>query len=79
MTTTHGHRPGSYDIRVLGHLDLHWAERFGVPELIHEADGTTLLRGVAPDQAALHGLLQRVRDLGVPLISVILIPANPSH
>lgn len=61
---------GTYDIRVRGHLDHHWADRLGVPELIHEAEGVTLLRGVAADQAALHGLLQRIRDLGVPLISV---------
>ncbi len=67
--------PGTYDIRLRGQLDTHWAERLGVAGLIHEADGVTLLRGVAADQAALHGVLQRIRDLGVPLISVTHIPA----
>ena len=61
---------GTYDIRLRGHLDQHWADRLGVPELVHEAGGVTLLRGVAADQAVLHGLLQRIRDLGVSLISV---------
>ena len=65
---------GTYEIRLRGQLDRHWAERLGVPELIHEAAGTTLLRGVTADQAALHGLLQRIRDLGVSLISVTHIP-----
>lgn len=70
------HQSGAYDIRLRGHLDLVWAERLGVETLVHEAGGITLLRVVAADQAALHGLLQRVRDLGVPLISVIPVPAN---
>ena len=61
---------GTYDIRVSGQLDQHWAERLGVPALLHDPDGTTLLCGVTTDQAALHGLLQRIRDLGVTLISV---------
>ena len=83
--TTQGHRPGSpegtgtYDIKVQGHLDRHWAERLDVPELVHEQDGTTVLRGVMADQAALHGLLQRIRDLGVTLISVIFVPNDPSN
>lgn len=66
----------SYDIRVRGHLDHHWAHRLGVPALIHEAEGVTLLRGVAADQATLHGLLQRIRDLGVSLISVAHVPVK---
>jgi hypothetical protein len=70
------HQNGTYDIRLRGHLDLSWADRLGVEALVHEADGITLMRAVAADQAALHGLLQRVRDLGVPLISVIHVPAN---
>jgi hypothetical protein len=61
---------GTYDIRVSGQLDQAWAKRLGVPELLHEPDGTTLLRGVTADQAVLHGLLQRIRDLGVSLLSV---------
>jgi hypothetical protein len=67
-----GHRPeaGTYDIRLTGHLDARWATRFDGLVLRHEADGTTVLSGPIADQAALHGLLQRVRDLGIPLVSV---------
>jgi hypothetical protein len=68
--------PGTYEIRVRGHLDHRWADRLGVPSLTHESDGTTILRGIADDQAALHGLLQRIRDLGLPLISVIHLDAD---
>ena len=68
------HHAGTYDIRLSGQLDHHWAERLGEPGLVHEPAGTTLLHGVTADQAALHGLLQRIRDLGVPLISVTHIP-----
>ena len=59
-----------YELRVEGHLDEHWSAWFGGLTLAREADGTTTLRGVVADQAELHGLLARVRDLGVPLISV---------
>lgn len=62
--------PGTYEIRLRGHLDLRWAARLGVNRIIHLEDGTTILRGIAGDQSAVHGLLQRVRDLGLPLISV---------
>ncbi len=71
------HQTGTYDIRVRGHLDARWTERLGVSGLVHEEGGITLLAGIAADQAALHGLLQRLRDLGVPLISVIHVPADP--
>ena len=67
------HEPGTYEIRLRGHLDPRWAARLDVPTLNHESDGTTLIRGIASDQAAVHGLLQRLRDLGLPLLSVILI------
>jgi hypothetical protein len=67
-----GDRPeaGRYEIRLIGHLDARWAARFDGLALRHEADGTTVLSGPIADQAALHGLLQRVRDLGIPLVSV---------
>lgn len=65
--------PQTYEICLRGHLDSGWAERLGLASLNHETDGTTILRTAVPDQAALHGLLQRVRDLGLPLISVIRI------
>jgi hypothetical protein len=61
---------GSYQIRVQGHLDGRWAEWFDGLCLTHQSDGTTLLQGSVVDQAALHGLLAKVRDLGLPLIAV---------
>ncbi|MEO9230698.1 MAG: hypothetical protein ABI216_17385 [Devosia sp.] len=63
----------TYQICVRGHLDAAWAARLSVPSLTHETDSTTTLRGIAADQAALHGLLQRVRDLGLTLVSVVHI------
>ena len=53
-----------------------WAERLGISELTQDPDGTTVLSGIAADQAVLHGLLQRIRDLGLPLISVLRIDPN---
>jgi hypothetical protein len=61
---------GSYEIRVQGHLDTRWAAWFDGLCLIHQSDGTTLLQGSVVDQAALYGLLGKVRDLGLPLIAV---------
>jgi hypothetical protein len=69
---------GSYEIRLRGHLDTRWSDRLDVPDLSHESDGTTTIRGIAADQAALHGLLQRLRDLGLPLISVIHVDTEQS-
>ncbi len=57
-------------LRVEGHLDDHWSAWFGGLTLTRHADGTTSLSGVVQDQAALHGLLTKVRDLGIPLLSV---------
>ena len=61
---------GSYEIRLKGRLDARWAARFDGLSLTYESAGTTLIHGPVVDQAALHGLLTRVRDLGLPLISV---------
>ena len=61
---------GRYQIRIRGHLDHRWAAQFGELSLHQEAGGTTTLTGPVADQAALHGLLRKVRDLGLPLISV---------
>ena len=60
----------SYEIRVKGHLDVRWADWFDGLTLTQESDGTTVLRGSVVDQAALHGVLGKVRDLGLPLIAV---------
>ncbi len=67
-----------YDIRVKGHLDTRWVAWFDGFRLSHERDGTTIIHGPVVDQAALHGLLQRVRDLGLPLVSVTRVgPDQP--
>jgi hypothetical protein len=65
------HQAGQYEIRIEGHLDTRWAAWFDGLALTHETDGTTVLNGPVVDQTALHGLLQKVRDLGLPLVSVI--------
>jgi hypothetical protein len=62
--------PVGYIVRIGGHLDAHWSGWFGDFRLTRETDGTTTLRGVVADQAELHGLLVKVRDLGVTLLSV---------
>ena len=59
-----------YQIRIKGHLGGQWADWFGEVTITVEEDGNTLLTGTVIDQAALHGLLKKVRDLGMPLISV---------
>ena len=64
---------GRYEIRLKGHLDSRWASWFDGLALTKERDGTTVIRGLVTDQSALHGLLQKVRDLGVPLLSVTRI------
>ena len=60
-----------YEIQVREHLDDGWANRFDEFHITHRDDGTTLLVGSVADQAALHGLLARIRDLGLTLLSVI--------
>jgi hypothetical protein len=65
-----GPEAGRYEIRLTGHLDARWAAWFDGLTVSHQGDGTTLISGPVADQAALHGLLQRVRDLGLPLVSV---------
>ena len=69
--STDGHdRPASYEIRLKGHLDPRWAGWFEGLTITLEDNGETRLIGPVVDQAALHGLLRQVRDLGIPLISV---------
>jgi hypothetical protein len=75
MNETHAstedqYEPGLYEIRIKGHLDDRWAAWFEGLSITLEDNGDTLLTGPVVDQAALHGLLRKVRDLGMPLISV---------
>jgi hypothetical protein len=69
--------PGRYEIRLKGHLDSRWAAWFDGLALTRGSDGTTIIHGPVTDQAALYGLLQKTRDLGLPLISVTY--AEPGH
>jgi hypothetical protein len=59
-----------YSIRVKGHLDQAWSEWFGGMTITHLDCGETVLRGLVPDQSALHGVIVKVRDLGLPLVAV---------
>ncbi len=71
---------GQYEIRLSGHLDAHWTAWFDGLSVTHDGDGITVISGPIEDQAALHGLLQRVRDLGLPLVSVTrLQPGRPGQ
>ena len=64
---------GRYEIRLKGHLDDKWADWFEGLTITREDNGETRLTGPVVDQAALHGLLRKVRDLGMPLIAVIQV------
>lgn len=69
--------PTKYQIRLKGHLDSHWSAWFDGLTITNEANGEVVLRGVLVDQAALHGVLIKVRDLGMPLLAVtMLTPDN---
>ena len=63
-------QPTAYQIRIKGHLGRQWTDWFGGLAITLEDNGDTLLTGLIVDQAALHGLLRKVRDLGMPLVSV---------
>lgn len=66
-----------YEIRIQGRLEPRWAGWFDGLTLSHAGDGITVIEGPVVDQAALHGLLQKVRDIGLPLVSVTRI--EPDH
>ena len=70
-------RPAQYEIRLNGHIDAQWADWFEGLTSTPLTDGTTILSGPIADQAALHGLLRKVRDLGVTLVSVNVKVDNP--
>ena len=87
MSTGPHHDPGRYEIRLKGHLDSRWAAWFDGLTLTRDSDGTTVIGGLVADQAALYGLLQKVRDLGLALVSVTEVqpdqpecpPARPDN
>ncbi len=66
----------NYEIKVEGHLDKHWSEWLGGLAITHEDEGYTRLAGAIPDQAALHGILVQIRDLGLPLIYMNRVENN---
>ena len=70
---TDADQPVVYQIRIKGHLGPQWTEWFEGMAVTREENGDTLLTGPVVDQAALHGLLKKVRDLGLPLLSVIRV------
>jgi hypothetical protein len=79
ISTGRQHNPGRYEIRIKGHLDSRWAAWFDGLSLTNESDGTSVIQGQVVDQAALHGLLQKVRDVGLPLISVTQVQPDQPH
>jgi len=68
-----------YQIRIEGHLGQQWIDWFDGLSITLEEDGDTLLTGPVIDQAALHGLLKKVRDLGMPLVSIRQVQINETH
>ncbi len=80
MNTPTAHQPPDsqwYEIRLQGHLEPRWATWFDGMTLTTAGDGTTVLSGPVADQAALHGVLARIRDLGLPLIAVTRLDTDP--
>jgi len=76
--TTNPSQPVVYQIRIKGHLGHQWTDWFEGLAITLEEDGDTLLTGPVVDQAALHGLLKKVRDLGMPLVSIRAFEPGPS-
>jgi hypothetical protein len=68
-----------YQVRIKGHLGSEWTDWFGGMTITLEDNGDTFLTGLVSDQAALHGLLKKVRDLGMPLVSVTQVQINETH
>ena len=74
----HDDKVPCYEVSLAGHLDDHWSMWFGGLTTTRELDGTTRLRGIVADQAELHGLLARVRDLGATLIALRAVETSRS-
>ena len=72
-------QPIVYQIRIKGHLGRQWMNWFEGLTITLEEDGNTLLSGLVIDQAALHGILKKVRDLGMPLLSVNSVGTDPQN
>jgi hypothetical protein len=68
-----------YKIRIKGHMDTKWADWFDDLQIIHEIDGTTTIYGSLPDQAALHSILRKIRDLNLQLLSVKQVKLDPKN
>jgi hypothetical protein len=68
-----------YQIKIKGHLDAHWASWFDNMTISNDANGEAVLYGSLPDQAALHGVLIKIRDLGLPLLAVSSIEKDESQ
>ena len=68
--------PTAYQIRIKGHLGAQWSDWFEGLSITLEEHGDTLLSGPVADQAALHGLIKKVRDLGMPLISIMCVESD---
>jgi hypothetical protein len=68
-----------YHIRLKSHLDPSWSDWFNGLTISNEANGETLLHGPLPDQAALHGVLIKIRDLGLPLLSIMTVAAADTN
>ena len=78
-SSTYDDEPRWYEFRLRGHLDDKWADWFEGLTITREDNGETVLRGPIVDQAALHGLLRKVRDLGMPLLSVMQVEPTPAN
>ena len=71
--------PSYYQVTIQGHLDQYWSAWFDGLRITHEPNGTTTLAGPIVDQAALHGVLIKIRDLGLPLLAVTTVATNESQ
>ena len=71
--------PTYYQIRLKGHLDSHWSAWFDGLTVTNEANGEAILHGPLADQAALHGVLIKIRDLGLPLLAVVAVATDESQ